>query len=84
MKRILLSGAGPHGFIGRNLAPALRERYAVFTPSSQEINLCDYDALARYVDEHQISTVIHGAVQNVIRAGRENAMLHEMQMFFNI
>ena len=84
MKRILLSGAAPHGFIGRNLAPALRERYAVFTPSSREINLCDYDALARYVDEHQISTVIHGAVQNVIRAGRENAMLHDMQMFFNI
>lgn len=84
MKRILLTGAGPHGFIGRNLAPALGERYEVFTPSSQELNLCDYDALARYVDERRINTVIHGALQNVTRVGFEDAMLHDMQMFYNI
>lgn len=84
MKRVLLTGAGPHGFIGRNLAPALREQYEVFTPSSQELNLCDYDALARYVDEHRIGMVIHGALQNVTRVGYENAMLHDMQMFYNI
>ncbi len=84
VKRILLTGAGPHGFIGRNLASALGERYEVFTPSSQELNLCDYDALARYVDEYRIGTVIHGAIQNVTRVGCENAMLHDMQMFYNI
>lgn len=84
MKRILLTGAGPHGFIGRNLAPVLRERYEVFTPSSQELNLCDYDALARYVDAGRIDTVIHGAVQNITRVGAEDAMLHDMRMFYNI
>ena len=84
MKRILLTGAGPHGFVGRNLAPALRERYEVFAPSSRELDLCDYDALARYVDERRIGTVIHGAVQNVTRVGYEDAMLHDMGMFFNI
>lgn len=84
MKRILLTGAGPHGFIGRNLAPVLGERYEVFTPSSQELNLCDYEALARYVEERRISTVIHGALQNVTRVGFEDAMLHDMQMFYNI
>lgn len=84
MNRILLTGAGPHGFIGRNLASALGERYEVFTPSSQELNLCDYDALARYVDERRIGTVIHGALQNVSRTGFEDAMLHDMQMFYNI
>ena len=84
MKRILLTGAGPNGFIGRNLAPALRERYQVFAPSSRELNLCGYDALARYVDEHRISAVIHGALQNVTRVGFEDAMLHDMQMFYNI
>lgn len=84
MKRILLTGAGPHGFIGRNLAPVLRQRYEVFTPSSQELNLCDYQTLARYLDKNQIAMVIHGAVQNGTRAGFEDAMLHDMQMFFNI
>lgn len=84
MRRILLTGAGPHGFIGRNLAPALGERYEVFTPSSRELDLCDYDALARYVDERRIGTVIHGALQNVTRVGFEDAMLHDMQMFYNI
>lgn len=84
MKRILLTGAGPHGFIGRNLAPALGERYEVFAPSSRELDLCDYDALARYVDERRIGTVIHGALQNVTRVGFEDAMLHDMQMFYNI
>lgn len=84
MKRILLTGAGPHGFVGRNLAPVLKERYEVFTPSSRELDLCDYGALARYVDERRIDTVIHGAVQNVTLVGPENAMLHDMQMFFNI
>lgn len=84
MKRILLTGAGPHGFIGRNLAPALMEQYEVFTPSSRELDLCDYDALARYVDERRIGTVIHGALQNVARVGFKDAMLHDMQMFYNI
>lgn len=84
MRRILLTGAGPHGFIGRNLAPALRERYEILTPSSRELNLCDYECLARYVEEHRVDTVIHGAVQNVLRTGAEDVMLHDLQMFYNI
>lgn len=84
MRRILLTGAGPHGFIGRNLAPALRERYEVLTPSRRELDLCDYDRLARYLEEHRVDTVVHGALQNVLRTGAENVMLHDMQMFYNI
>ena len=84
MKRILLTGAGPHGFVGRNIAPALREHYMLFTPSSREVNLCDYECLARYLDEHQIDTIIHGAAQSLIHTGAEGIMLHDLQMFFNI
>jgi len=84
MKRILLTGAGPHGFIGRNLAPALRERYEVFTPSSRELDLCDYDLLARYIDGHLIDTVMHGAVQSLLHTGPGDVMLHDLQMFYNI
>lgn len=84
MRRILLTGAGPHGFVGRNLAPVLRERYEVFTPSSRELNLCDYDRLAGYMDEHRIDTVIHSALQSIVHAGPEDIMLHDLQMFYNI
>lgn len=84
MKRILLTGAGPRGFVGRNLAPALGEWYEVFTPSSRELNLCDYDLVARYLDEHRIDTVIHGALQSVLHTGPENIMLHDLQMFYNL
>lgn len=84
MRRILLTGAGPHGFVGRNLAPALRERYAVFTPSSRELNLCDYDQAARYLDEQRIDTVIHSALQSLLHTGLEDVMLHDLQMFYNL
>ena len=83
MKRILLTGAGPHGFVGRNIAPVLREKYEVFTPSSQELNLCDYDAVARYLDAHKIETVIHGAAQSAIHTGLENVLKHDLQMFYH-
>lgn len=84
MRRILLTGAGPRGFVGRNLAPRLRERYEVFTPSSRELDLCDYDRLAAYIEEHRIEAVIHSALQSVLRAGPEDAMLHDLQMFYNL
>lgn len=84
MRRLLLTGAGPHGFVGRNLMPALKERYEVFGPSSRELNLCDYDQVGRYIDRHRIDTVIHGALQSLLHTGPEDIMLHDMQMFYNL
>ncbi len=84
MKRILLTGAGPHGFIGRNIAPPLREKYTLFTPSSKELNLTEYDAVAKYLDDNRIDTVVHGAAQSLIHTGPEDVMLHDLQMFFNL
>lgn len=84
MRRILLTGAGPHSFVGRNVAPILREWYEVFTPSSCELDLCDYDLLAQYIDHHHIDTVIHGALQSLLHTGPEDVMLHDLQMFYNI
>lgn len=84
MRRILLTGAGPHGFVGRNLAPALRGRYEVFTPSSRELDLCDYDATARYLEAHRIGAVVHGALQSLLHTGPEDVMLHDLQMFCNL
>jgi GDP-L-fucose synthase len=82
--RILLTGAGPRGFIGRSIKPQLQQRYELFTPSSKELDLCDYDALARYLDKNQIEAVIHGAAQSVIYTGPEDALKHDLQMFYNL
>ena len=84
MKRILLTGAGPHGFVGRNLAPRLREGYEVLTPSSRELDLRDYDAVARYLDDRRVDTVIHGALRSLVRTGPEDIMLHDLRMFYNL
>ena len=84
MRRILLTGAGSRGFIGRNIAPKLRERYELFTPGSKELNLTDYDAVARYLEKNKIDTVIHGAAQSLIHTGPEDVMLHDLQMYFNL
>ena len=84
MEQILLTGAGSRGFIGRNIAPALKEKYEVWTPSSKELNLCDYDAVEDYIHTHHIDTVIHGAAQSVIHTGPNDAMLHDLQMFYNL
>lgn len=84
MKRVLLTGAGPNGFIGRNIAPYLNERYVLFTPSSRELDLIDYDKVAGFLDENRIDTVIHGAAQSLIHTDGEDVMKHDLQMYFNL
>lgn len=84
MKRILLTGAGPHGFIGRNIAPFLKERYELFTPSSRELNLVNYDDVARFLDENKIEAVIHGAAQSLIHTDGTDVLKHDLQMFYNL
>lgn len=82
MKRILLTGGT--GFIGRNLQEALAERYEVFAPSHQELELLDYEALERYVKEHRIEVIVHGAVHVPMFNGAEKEFFHDMQMFLHL
>lgn len=84
MKQVLLTGAGPRGFIGRNLKEHLQESYELLTPSSKELNLYDYDAVARYMDTHRISHVIHSANHSTVHSGAENAMQYDLQMYYHL
>lgn len=84
MKRVLLTGAGPHGFVGRNISAPLKARYELFTPSSAELDLCDFDALARYIDCHHIEAVVHGAAHSHIVSGAQNAFVNDLRMFWNL
>jgi len=78
IKRILLTGAGPRGFVGRNLAEALKEKYELCTPGSKELDLRDYEATARYIDKHKIDAIIHAS------SSIENTLDSDLRMYFNL
>ena len=78
IKRILLTGAGHRGFVGRNLAEALKEKYELCTPASKELDLRDYEATARYIDKQKIDAVIHAS------SSIENTLDSDLKMYFNL
>jgi GDP-L-fucose synthase len=77
-KKILLTGAGPRGFVGRNLKEALKEKFEIYTPGSNELDLCDYEATAWYIDKNKIDTVIHAS------SSFENVLDSDLRMYFNL
>lgn len=66
MKRILLTGSG--GFIGGHLKRRLSEEHEVLAPRSYELDLQDAEATERFIEEHGIELIIHGASCGVQRA----------------
>jgi GDP-L-fucose synthase len=77
-KNILLTGTGPRGFIGRNLAEVFKEKYALYTPGSRELDLRDYETVAGYIDKHKINTIIHAG------SSTENVLDSDLKMYFNL
>jgi len=77
-RKILLTGAGPRGFVGRNLAESLKDKYELFTPSSRELDLRDYESVARYTNEHKIETIVHAS------SSTENTLDSDLKMYFNL
>jgi len=77
-RKILLTGAGPRGFVGKNLAEALKDKYELFTPPSQQLDLRDYDATAKYIDSNKIDTIIHACSSPV------NKLCSDLRMYFNL
>lgn len=71
MKRVLLTGGT--GFIGRNVIPILRSECVLFTPSRDELNLLDEDAVRRFIKNNGIEIVIHSANPNPVKNGRDHS-----------
>lgn len=65
MKKVLLTGGS--GFIGRNIKDYLRGICELYTPTRQELNLLDEQAVKDYLRRHQIEIVIHAANPNPVK-----------------
>jgi len=57
MKKILITGS--KGFLGHHLVKRLKEDYELFTPSSSEVNVKDWEELYGYVSDTAPDTIIH-------------------------
>lgn len=84
MEKLLITGG--RGFIGRNLAEYLRDRYTVFAPGREELNLLDQEAVLDYVDRNKVTLIVHCAN---VGGGRDTldvkgVTYHNLAMFFNL
>jgi UDP-glucose 4-epimerase len=82
--RLVVLITGGSGFIGRNLAEALNDTYKILSPSRQELDLLDEEAVRRYFTERQVDIVVHSATT----PGHRNAKpvpdlaVRNLKMFF--
>lgn len=83
MKNILITGAGNRSFIGKNLKEAFCEKYNVFAPSHQELELLDFNKLEEYITKYNIEIVIHAAVHVPTINGEMQEYYDDMRMFLN-
>ena len=84
MKTILITGG--FGFIGRNLNEYFIQKYKVFAPSHEELDLLDGDKVRDYIKRNRIKLIIHGAN---VGGGRDtqnqiDVIGINLRMFFNI
>ena len=76
---------GGTGFIGRNIIPALSNKYSVFAPNRKELNLLDYDSVKKYVSDNKIDIIVHTAIPNLLGDDKKEDLFRlSMQMFINI
>src|SRR5260221_1689805 len=59
--KILITGGT--GFVGRNLAEGLRDKYSVFTPTHEELDVENFSYVEKYITAHKIDIIIHAALQ---------------------
>ena len=84
-KKVLLTGGT--GFVGRNILPSLKDVHEVATPTRQELDLRDGNAVDRYVRDGRFDVVIHSANPNPVKNERcdkpEHMLEDSLRIFMN-
>jgi GDP-L-fucose synthase len=84
--RVVVLITGGSGFIGKNLVESLQGKYKIFSPSRQELNLLDEQAVRQYFIQHHIDVVVHSATTPGHRNAKPIADLavRNQRMFFGL
>ena len=88
MESALILGAG--GFVGRNLARELGDRFPVLTTSRKDLNLLDSAAVESFFSSHpDVTNVIHCAAVGGSRltaydAEKADVVEQNLRMYFNV
>ena len=81
-KNLLITGGS--GFIGKNLTEYFKDKFNVYTPNHTSLDLCDYNALEKFVFKNNINYIIHSAIHVPMFNGKENEFYNDIRMFLNI
>lgn len=83
---VLMTGGS--GFVGCNIAPALEKTNRLLIPTRAELDLLDADAIARYVEEHEVDIIVHSANPNPVKNpqadGEKDMFSASIRSFMNI
>lgn len=85
MKKILITGS--NGFIGKNLAEYLADKFQIYCPKRIELDLTDDKAVNNYLSRHCFDVVIHSATHNATVTSTQDVNLvldTNLKMFFNL
>lgn len=85
MTKILITGST--GFIGRNLKELLGDKYKIYTPGHQELDLRESIQVENYLKEKNFDIIIHCANRNdVVKSDTTdyNVLDDNLRMFFNL
>jgi nucleoside-diphosphate-sugar epimerase len=64
--KVLLTGGT--GFVGRNILPILKEKYDVYAPSRNELNILDAEQVEEYVKKGHFDIIIQSANTNPVKS----------------
>ncbi len=83
-RRIFLTGGS--GYIGRNIMEQLGEKYQIFAPSHDELDLTDAESVHHYFTSHPVDVLIHTANVggNLAEKDFPNSVAYNLRIFFNL
>lgn len=84
MKKVLITGSS--GFIGRNLKEQLSNKYEVFSPIRNELDLLNQEMVREYLKKHSFDIIIHSANTNdrKYELTEYDILNQNLQMFYNL
>ena len=72
MKKIKVLFTGGSGLVGSNVLPLIKEKYDIYAPTRQELNLLDTGAVETYVKNGNFDIIIHSANPNPKKNNLDN------------